>query len=104
MKNQFDDLDINQDKIELVKQTEAETQRVLVAQIRPQKNHILFEFDLINKEVRRAEFTKSKIVSYEDAMIGGRSERKEVDGKEGCVYISAMNEKNAWKKFRKQYT
>lgn len=95
--------DSTQDKIEVVKQTQAETQRVYVGTVKPKRNHILYEFDLKNKTVKRAEFRVDKTVSFEQAAKGIASEKKEVDGKEGCVYISAMNEKNAWKKFKRQY-
>lgn len=101
MENLFKE--VPQDKIEILKQTKIEKERKLIRTIRPQKNHILFEFDLIKKEVRRAEFVKKNEISFEAAARGETSERKEVNGKEGCVYISAMNEKNAWKKFFKLF-
>ena len=93
--------EIHEDKIEIVDQTQVESQRTLVARVRPQVGHTLFEFDPINKTVRKAEFTVEKEIDFEKAKNGDNSQRKEVDGKEGCIYISALNEKNAWKKFKK---
>lgn len=101
MKNLFDD--VSEDKIELLKQAEIKRERKLIHTLTPQKNHILFEFDLEKREVRRAEFVKPKEISFLDAMQGNVKLKKEVDGKEGCVYVSAMNEKNAWKKFMKLF-
>lgn len=101
MINLFDDL--SKDKIEILKQTNIEKKRTLIHTLIPQKNHILFEFDLEKKEVRRAEFVKPKEISFLDAMQGNVKLKKEVDGKEGCVYVSAMNEQNAWKKFMKLF-
>ena len=101
MENQFKE--IAKDKIELVKQTQIEKKRVFIKSIRPQKNHRLFEFDLEKREVRLAQFTVNKQISFVDAMKTGGKSNKEVDGKQGCIYISAMNEKNAWKKFLKLF-
>lgn len=88
---------ISEDKIELIKEAELKKQRTLTASITPHRNHILFEFDLVNKVVRRAEFTSTFVFGVSS------KKKKEVDGKEGCIYISAMNEASAWKKFIKEY-
>lgn len=102
MKNLFDD--VSQDKIEVLKQTEIEKKRVFVQTLKPKRGHILFEFDLVEKVVRRAEFVKPKEISFLDAMeTGGKKISKEVDGKENCVYVSALNQKNAEKKFLEYY-
>lgn len=101
MQNLFSE--ISEDKIEILKQTQIEKKRILIRTIHPKKNHILFEFDLEKREVRRAEFKKQGEISYLTAMKGKTSQEKEVDGKEGCIYISSMNEANAWKKFRKLF-
>lgn len=101
MKSNFSE--ISEDKIEILKQTQIEKERILIRTIHPKKNHILFEFDLEKKEVKIAEFKKQGEISYLSAMKGETSQKKEVNGKEGCIYISAMNEKNAWKIFKKLF-
>jgi len=101
MKNLFNE--ISKDKIEILKNTQIEKKRVLIHTIRPQRNHIVFEFDLEKKEVRRAEFKKKNEISFESAARGETTQKKEIDGKEGCIYISSLNEKNAWKKFLKLF-
>ena len=101
MQNLFNN--IQEDKIEPLKQTKIEKKRVLIHTLKPERNHILFEFDLEKREVRRAEFVKEKEISYLDAVKGLGKIHKEVDGKKGCIYISALNEENAWKKFMKLF-
>lgn len=99
MENLFDR--VSKDKIELLKQAQEERRRVLVGTLRPKKNHILFEFDLIKGVVKRAEFHQPQEISFLDAKEGLPKQKKEVNGREGCYYISAMNLENAWKKFNK---
>lgn len=94
---------ISEDKIEILKQTQIEKKRTLIRTIRPKRNHTLFEFDLIKKEVRRAEFVIEKQISFESAMRGETTQKKEVNGVEGCIYISSLNESNAWKKFMRLF-
>jgi len=101
MENIFEN--ISEDKIEVLKQTQIEKKRTLIRTIRPKKNHILFEFDLNKKEVRRAEFAVEKEISFESAMRGETTQKKEVNGVEGCIYISALNLDNAWKKLYKLF-
>jgi len=101
MQNSFNN--IQEDKIELLKQTQIEKKRVLIHTLKPERGHILFEFDLDKREVRRAKFVKPKEISYLDVAQGLGKTNKEVDGKDGCIYISALNEENAWKKFLKLF-
>jgi hypothetical protein len=89
------------DKIEIVKQTQAESQRILVGRVRPKRNHTIFEFNVAEKTVKIASFKVDKVINFENVAKGNVSQNKEIDGKEGCIYIPALNEKNAWKKFEK---
>lgn len=90
------------DKVEIVNQKQAESQRVLVGSLQPQKNHILFEYDMTTNKMRRAEFKKNLEVNFNSALDGDYSLNKQVDIKDGCFYIPALNEKNAWKKLEKR--
>lgn len=92
-----------EDKVEIVKQTQAESQRVLVGRLKPERNHTLFEFNIDKKEVRKAEFKKEIEINFEDAQKGDISTSKQVDIKDGCFYVSALNEKNAWKKLKQRF-
>lgn len=92
---------IPKDKIEILKQAQEERKRVLVGTLRPKKNHILFEFDLNTGLVDVAKFCAPQEVSFEDAKKVTSKFKKEVEGKEGCYYVSALNLENAWKKVNK---
>lgn len=90
-------------KIEFVKQVEVESQRILVGELKPEKGHTLFEINLKTNEIGRAEFKTKGDVNFEQAVKGDLSNNKEVDIKEDCFYVSALNEKNAWKKLKKRF-
>ena len=100
MKQEFDK--VVEDKIEIVKQTQAESQRVYLGRLKPNRNHIMFELNLETRVLSRAEFRKNETVSFLDAMVGQVSINKEIDIKDGCYYVSAMNEENACKKLAKE--
>ena len=92
---------IPKDKIEILKQAQEERKRTKVGTLRPKKNHILYEFNLITGEVEVAKFCTPQEVTFESAREGLPKFKKEVEGKEGCYYVSAMNLENAWKKINK---
>lgn len=76
-------------------------QRKMVGKILPQRGHSLFEFDTTTCHLRRVageEFEK-------DLVASGRTFRlaKSFEAKQSCVYISALNFKNAVKKISKYY-
>lgn len=85
---------VQKDKIEIVKQTAQEIQHIFEARVHPQKNHILFEVDLITGDIRRAEFDKPPAVSFTDAQRGIISTSKKVTKKANCIYVFALNKKN----------
>lgn len=89
------------DKIEIVGQAEKKYQVNKLATINPHKGHILYEFNLIKKEITVAEFDKQDV-----EMLKLKKEwtgvTKKVIVKPDCIYISALNKKNAIKKFMQQ--
>lgn len=89
------------DKVEILKQTSIEKKRVLHSRVRVRPGHRLFKFDLNKKELVEATFTVDKQISFLDARKGLVSQGKEVDGEEGCLYVSALNKENALKKIFK---
>ena len=91
------------DKIEIVKQTKVETQKVLVAKRRVMKGHKMFEVNLANATILEPEFDKKPEVSYKDAIQGNTSVKKELTTKPDCLYISALNEKNVIKIIKRDY-
>jgi hypothetical protein len=91
------------DKIEITKQQQAEIQKIFDSRIIPHENHTLFEVDLKTNEIRLAEFDKKPEIKWEDAVKGLISVKKTVTKKENCIYISALNEKNARKILKRDF-
>ncbi len=89
------------DKIENVKEQVQEIQTKLEYSFNPQKNHILYEYHLANKTLEVVEFDELPNVKWEDAVKGNISLQKKITKKENCIYISALNKKNAIKKLNK---
>ncbi len=62
------------------------------------RGHTLFEINLVNKEIKKAEFQETVY----DAASKHNKIRKKVIMRDDCVYIAALNEKNALKKLMKK--
>lgn len=70
----------------------------LLGTLKPQKGHKCFEINTITQDINEAEF-------YEDivSMFSSSYERrKKLKVKDSCVYLTALNKKNALKKYREQ--
>jgi hypothetical protein len=85
------------DKLEFAKQTQAETQKVHIGTLMPKRGHSLFEVNFKLRTINLADFNKTEVVKFEDAMKGTISVNKKVDVKEDCIYISALNKRNVIK-------
>ena len=73
----FGDIDLlEQDKIENIKQQQAEIQKVFDSKIIPHENHTLFEVDLNTKEICLAVFDEQPAIKWEDALKGQISVQK----------------------------
>jgi hypothetical protein len=92
-----------QDKIEQLKLQTEERQTVFEGQLKPKKNHILFEINLIEGTIEPAKFDELPALNYADAVKGSISAKKKITRKPGCVYISALNIQNALKVFYRDY-
>lgn len=88
---------------ELVEEKQQETEREFVGRIVPHRNHTLFEYDLKNKELRKAVFDKPPVIKFTDAQKGVVSPKKEVTQKEHHLYLSCLNRKNAIKVLKRTY-
>ncbi len=87
------------DKVEIVGQAEKKYE-VKKATINPYPGHILYEFDLKNKKINVAEFEEQNIEFLKlDKRWAGVT--KKVIIKPDCIYISALNQKNAEKEYDK---
>lgn len=73
------------------------TEKKFIGSIKPHKGHKLYEINVTNQEIKEIKTTKTYDVSK------GYSSSK-VDIKENCYYVSALNLKNAIKKFKKLFS
>jgi hypothetical protein len=94
---------LTKDKIEITKQQQAEIQKVFDSRITPYENHSLFEIDLNTNEIKLAIFDEQPSIKWEDALKGNISVLKKVTKKENCIYISALNKKNAIKILKRDF-
>lgn len=89
----------SKDEVKQVAQVEQEKQLRHIGQIRPHKGHKLFEVDQRTGVVREAEYEKTDINYSQDINKAKRS--KKVIVREGCFYLTALNLKNACRKYLK---
>ena len=88
--------------IEAVEKQQQQTEITYESSIIPHKNHSVFEIDPNTLTVRKAEFIVEKTIDWFDALNGLKSGfNKKIMKKRGCVYISALNAKNALKRYLK---
>lgn len=85
------------DQIENVKQVAIEKQTVLLGTARPKKGHTMFEYNYKEKTIVKAEFDELPAVKFTDAANGLKSALKKITKKPDCIYVSALNKKNALK-------
>lgn len=86
-------------KTELSVEKIKQIQKELQGRINPHKNHRLFELNLLKGTIDKAEYHEEKVIRFGEGL--DRFKKKQVLMKENCIYISAMNEMNAVKKFLK---
>jgi hypothetical protein len=85
------------DKIEITKQQQAEIQKVFDNRILPNKNHTLFEYNLIDRSIEIAVFDSLPEIKWEDAVKGLISTNRKITRKDNCIYIPALNKANVIK-------
>lgn len=86
-----------EDKIEIVKQTKQEKKTVLVNRIKPYEGHKCFEYNTVTGSLSFATFMETSI-DFVSAQKGEIAHKSKVMIKENCIYITALNKKNACKK------
>lgn len=89
---------LNKDKVKNERQAEQEKQNVLIGRIRPRRGHTLFEINEKTGEIKEADFI-SETIEFTKVERGDYSPRKRVQVNHNCKYISALNKKNALKKY-----
>jgi hypothetical protein len=81
---------------EIVDQVKQEKQNVLVNRLHPRQGHKCFQYNALTNELSYAKFTESSI-DFESAMNGNITPRRRVDIQDNCMYVTALNFKNAVK-------
>lgn len=87
-----------EEKIELQIQKQQQVEKVLMGKIIPHNNHTVWEINLKTEKIQKATYIeKDSVINF-----GGipPKENMEVLYREGFDYVSALNKKNALKKFR----
>ena len=79
-----------------VKTAEVKKQEKKLGVIKPHKGHTLFEIEVKTMSINLPEFETIEVDWTKDS-----SNKSKLKVKEGCVYISALNKRNALKKFKK---
>ncbi len=87
------------EKIELQVQKQQQIEKELKGKIIPHNNHTVWEICLKTEKIQKATYVDSEQAIY----LGQKPEKQntEVLYQEGFAYVSALNKKNAMKKFRK---
>lgn len=83
----------NINRIEVNVKKEKEVQYELIDKIIPYNGHTVWEINKQTLEIKKAEWYNTNYV------IGGEN-KKELVVKKGYAYVSALNEKNALKKYK----
>ena len=71
----------------------------LIGQIKPHKGHNVWEINQITLLIKEALFKNSTITYHPKKHL--RKKRKEILVNKDCVYLSALNKKNALKQYLK---
>jgi tRNA pseudouridine-54 N-methylase len=91
-----------QDKTEITKQAKKDIQRILVGSTKPKRNHTVFEINLTEKTIEKVKFERNTIIYFSDA-LQQKTENKSISIKENCIYVSALNKKNAFKILKRDF-
>jgi hypothetical protein len=82
-----------QSPLNIVHQKEAPKQYGFVRSITMHEGHSLFEFNMATGELTKLNLKKELVLNPDKTL---RTVSK-VNEKAGCLYLSALNERNAWK-------
>jgi hypothetical protein len=88
--------EVEKDQVEIVDQTKVEKKQQFVGSLKMQPNHVCWEYNVTTNELNFAKFQESQF----DLHTGKPLFRKVIVSDE-CLYLSALNKKNAIKKLCK---
>jgi len=89
----------NHNKIEISVKKQVQVEKELIGKIIPHENHILFEINDETGEIQKATYLPVPTFVKFGAKI--EKPKKQALVREGFTYVSAMNKKNALKKYLK---
>lgn len=86
-------------KMEIQVQKKQQIEKELVGKIIPHENHTVWEICLNTEKIKKATYVEKKeFINFGELSC---NENKEILVREGFAYVSALNKKNALKKFKK---
>ena len=88
---------------EIVAKKEQKKEDKKVTTIKPHRGHTLFEWNIAESELVEATFEKTD-VDYLAVINKHNVARRKVIMKAGCIYVSALNKKNAMRKLKQPLT
>ena len=88
---------VNKEVKDVHQNEEHEQQERQVGVLRPQRGHTVFQYDTESGELTKAVFDE---VDYDTT---NELQNKRITVQEGCMYVSALNVKNAVKKLGKYH-
>ena len=88
---------------EIVAKKEQKKEDKKVTTIKPHRGHTLFEWNIAESELVEATFEKTD-VDYLAVINKYNVARRIVIMKAGCIYVSALNKKNAMRKLKQPLT
>jgi hypothetical protein len=91
---EFEGVFQEKDKMELSIQKKQQKEKVLVGKLVPHKGHKIWEINEETLEIKLAEFEKKTYI------IGKNHANPEIIIRIECAYVSALNSKNALKKYK----
>lgn len=81
-------------------------EKVFIGTLRPKKGHKCFEINTLTNDIKEAEYSTNEtayILNPDISVASMRGYVKRIlNTKSDCVYITALNKKNALKKYREQ--
>lgn len=92
----------DQDKVVDARQKQQETQYQKIGQYRPHPGHKMYEYNRTTGALELAKLERVDL-NYTEVINGSTAAKYKVVVSKNCIYIPALNEKNAKRKLAKKY-
>lgn len=93
---------LHKDVVEIIYQTKQEKKEVFQGSLKLFSGHTLFEYNIDTNVLSKAKYEYQN-VNFKDAQKGIISTKRKIVMNKNCVYIPALNVKNAIKRYAKNY-